>query len=291
MQAPSYTEQVFHANGIPIAAKCWGNPAHPPILALHGWLDNCASFDTLAPLLAERFYVTAVDLWGHGRSGHRTGGDYTTHSLIDYVALVEELRRYLGWQKLTLLGHSMGAAIGVLWAGTYPEICEQLILIEGIGPLTANASELPARLRQGIEECLRFSSKVAPRYPDVAAAAMARVRASDLPYLAAITLAERGTKSLPSESSSQSSGVTWSTDPRLKLPSLWRMNEEQVIAFLSAIVAPVLLITGDAGLKLEKSVLERRIAAIRILVHHEIAGGHHVHMEKPREVAEFILNC
>ena len=55
---------------IRIAAREWGDPEGEPVLAIHGWLDNAASFDTLAPLLAE-LHLVALDLPGHGRSQHR----------------------------------------------------------------------------------------------------------------------------------------------------------------------------------------------------------------------------
>ncbi|MCG8335651.1 MAG: hypothetical protein MJE63_14115, partial [Proteobacteria bacterium] len=52
------------------AAKRWGNKKGQKILALHGWLDNAATFDHLAPLLPEVDLV-ALDFPGHGFSAHR----------------------------------------------------------------------------------------------------------------------------------------------------------------------------------------------------------------------------
>ena len=63
-------ETVFHLKGQKIAAKVWGNEAGIPTLALHGWLDNAASFEPIAPLL-EQCHLVAVDLPGHGLSDHK----------------------------------------------------------------------------------------------------------------------------------------------------------------------------------------------------------------------------
>ena len=44
-----------------LAARRWGDASLQPLLALHGWLDNAGSFDALAPLLAQRWQVVALD--------------------------------------------------------------------------------------------------------------------------------------------------------------------------------------------------------------------------------------
>ena len=56
-----------------IAAKSWGCRHGAPILVgLHGYLDNAASFDNLAPFLCSQGYsFVSLDLPGHGLSSHR----------------------------------------------------------------------------------------------------------------------------------------------------------------------------------------------------------------------------
>src|SRR5690606_7401143 len=60
-------DHLLDLNGIEIAVRTWGPEDGVPVLALHGWLDNAASFERLAPLL-DGCFVVAPDLVGHGRS-------------------------------------------------------------------------------------------------------------------------------------------------------------------------------------------------------------------------------
>src|SRR5690625_5810116 len=71
-----------------LASLSWGPENAPTWLALHGWLDNAASFSRLAPVLVERLgiRIVALDFSGHGHSAHREG-DYALwdycHDLLD----------------------------------------------------------------------------------------------------------------------------------------------------------------------------------------------------------------
>ncbi|MEZ5601350.1 MAG: alpha/beta fold hydrolase [Candidatus Competibacteraceae bacterium] len=86
-----------------LAARAWGPLDGVPVLALHGWLDNAASFDALAPLLPNTRLV-ALDLTGHGRSEHRPAGVH--YHFVDFIPDVVAAADALGWNRFALLGHS-----------------------------------------------------------------------------------------------------------------------------------------------------------------------------------------
>ena len=77
------SERTFEVSpGLVLAARIHGPEDGAPLLAMHGWLDNAATFDLLAPLLPGR-RIVALDFAGHGLSGRRSGAPY---HFIDYVA-------------------------------------------------------------------------------------------------------------------------------------------------------------------------------------------------------------
>ena len=91
-----------------IAALRSGNPDGPKLLALHGWLDNAASFVPLMPELGA-FDLVALDLPGHGASAHRMPGyDYV---FVDWIHDVLDVLDALGWERAHLLAHPIGRAI------------------------------------------------------------------------------------------------------------------------------------------------------------------------------------
>ena len=121
-------ELRFEVNGHLIAAKAWGDSTAAPVIALHGWLDNAATFNRLAPLL-KSVRLIALDLMGHGYSHHRPASMpyYIWDNVLDVLGVAEQL----GLERFDLLGHSMGASIAMLIAGAYPEKVRQLVLIDG----------------------------------------------------------------------------------------------------------------------------------------------------------------
>lgn len=265
--------------GLTIAGLQWGPADGVPILALHGWLDNAASFSRLAPLL-DTYQVIAIDFPGHGKSDHYSPAN--TYHFVDGINHLLAIVNHLGWQKFILLGHSMGACIASLLAGIIPEKISYLALIEGLGPLTAPADTAAKQVMQYLTHHHHQFSSTPKIYPSLAAAAAARAK-SYITLSDATLLAERGTKAV-------TGGVSWRHDPKLLIPSLLKLTERQTLSFLKQILAPSLLIRATDGFKYNEKEMQNRINQVKNIKVCTLKGGHHLHMESPQETARCLKN-
>lgn len=100
------------------AGRWWGPQDTQPVLAMHGWLDNAATFDPLMELLPESLSVLAIDLPGHGRSSHYPPG--VLYHFTEDVVTIRRLAKHFGWEKVSIMGHSMGGSYAFLYAAIYP---------------------------------------------------------------------------------------------------------------------------------------------------------------------------
>ncbi|RUR57582.1 alpha/beta fold hydrolase [Vreelandella populi] len=279
MRAPRAAQSLLLAQGR-LAALGWGRPGAPTWLALHGWLDNAASFTRLAPLLADALDVriVAIDFRGHGHSRHvPAGSDY---ALWDYCHDVLDVMDELGIEQASLLAHSMGAAVACLLAAALPERVARLTLIDGLGALNTPADESANQLRKGLIAYRRPLSRP-PRYPDIERAVAARVAGgvTALDSITATPLVERNTEA------TADGHVQMRTDTRLLKPSLVRLTPEQVLAQLACIQAPVLLIEGERGILGEREWAGQARQAVNELTRHVLPGGHHLHLEPRGSIA------
>ena len=124
-------ELTFDLQGLQLKAKAWGDPNNPPILGIHGWLDNANTFDSIAPFISKDKYFVAIDIAGHGLSDHRSQN--SSYFLWDYAKDLLEVIDILQWKKTSILAHSMGTGIASIMAGAMPELIDKLIFIDGLG--------------------------------------------------------------------------------------------------------------------------------------------------------------
>jgi pimeloyl-ACP methyl ester carboxylesterase len=280
-QSPGPRELRFTVNGMNFAAQEWGDSTQLPVLALHGWLDNAASFFALAPRL-KNLHIVALDMAGHGQSEHRPGQmAYTPWDDINDILAVAD---HFGWERFVLLGHSRGAIIGTLAAGTFPERFIALGLVEGLLPEPARAEEAPKQLASAIQG-LRVQQRKSPSiYPDMSIAIKARERGMfPLGHAAAKALTERGVVA-------QAGGVSWSTDPRLLAPSMIKLSREHLHAFVNQVSAPIKLLLAHDGLpKLYANYLHE-VEQFPQVDYEVLSGGHHLHMEREVDLVAEKLN-
>ncbi len=246
------------------------------VLAVHGWLDNAASFVPLAGLL-EGIHMVALDLPGHGHSDHRAPG--ATYHMIDYVADVLEAADRLGWAKFNLLGHSLGAGVASLVAATAPDRVESLAMIDGIGPVSGHDRDAVDRLRRSVARRLRAPAREVRAYPSLDGAVAAR--------LAATSMGEAGARLIMQRNLRIGIGgeCRWRTDRRVAHASPVYLSESLVRTFLSAIACRGLLVKASDGLIARRPTTSGRVAAVAAMEVIELRGGHHLHMDQPAPVA------
>lgn len=261
-----------------IAARVWGSTDGMPVLAIHGWLDNAASFDGLAALLPG-IRLAAIDLAGHGYSSHRPPG--VPYHFVDFIPDVLAAADALGWERFALLGHSMGGGIASLIAASFPERVMRLAMIEGLGPPTSHTADAPDHLRKSVAQMHALRSKPAITYPTVEAAIQARCQSGGLSWAAARCLVERGLRELHG-------GFMWRTDPRLRFVSPLYLSEEQILAYMERITAPALLLCAANGYLVERRYMQERYARLGSLQVRIIEGGHHPHLEHPESCARWL---
>jgi pimeloyl-ACP methyl ester carboxylesterase len=256
-----------------------GTPDGVRVLALHGWLDNAASFVPLSAHL-HGIDLVALDLPGHGASPHLPPG--SEYSLAGTVHAVLDAADALGWDGFAVLGHSMGAAIGSVLAAAAPQRVTRFVAIEALGALAAAEDHTADRLRETVAARRALAGKRLRVFPDIETAVRARMQANALSEPVARLLVERGLVAVDG-------GYSWSTDPRLTISTAVRMTEGQVRNLLARIECPVRAIFADPPQTYLPDPLRRERAALlqrgeRVV----IDGGHHLHMEDPKVVAEAI---
>jgi|GEM_PF-196776 len=96
-----------------------------PIIILHGLFGSLDNWQTLANRFSSDFQVFTLDLRNHGKSEHSS-----THS---YKSMTEDIKEFIldhDLENIILIGHSMGGKTAMLFANTYPEFLEKLVVVD-----------------------------------------------------------------------------------------------------------------------------------------------------------------
>lgn len=256
-----------------------------PALAVHGWLDNAASFIPLAPYLSGLDCI-ALDLPGHGRSAPRPPGSF--YHLTDYLSDIDQALESLHWPSCYLIGHSLGASLGCLYAASQRREVQGVVMIDGFGPFSAEAAAMPDNLQKALAAPSGLPAAEEKRqrgYADWETLIQTRQRAGNGSLSAGNCelLVRRAAREIDGR-------VCVQSDPRLKWPSPMRFTEAQVEALIAAVPCPLLVIDAEQGLlsHLPSQQAQARLALFATAQRVTLPGQHHLHMQTPQPVGEAV---
>lgn len=132
---PGFASHWIDTQAGKIFARSHG--AGPALVLLHGFGETHVAWRSIAPKLAERFTVVAMDLRGYGWSAapeSEKGEAYTKREMAGDVVKVMEA---LGHVQFSLIGHDRGARVGLRLALDHPGRLTKLALIN-IAPIDDN---------------------------------------------------------------------------------------------------------------------------------------------------------
>lgn len=276
----SRTHRRFPVRGTDYCVYEWGDPHAPLLVYLHGWADMGSTFQFVVDALCSQWRVVAPDWRGFGRSAC----DCTSYWFPDYLADLHALLEiYSANDPVRLIGHSMGANVGSLYAGTMPERVRAFVNVEGFGLVDSDPDDAPKRYRAWIEKAIEgpgfsqyanfeaLASRIRKRHPAMGAPEAAFVAGE--------------------WAKEQHDGVVrLRADPRHKLPNPVLYRRAEAIACCRAATADVLLVVGT------NSALADHFGSAAAQMFPQgtnvsIEGaGHMLHFEAPRALAQSIEN-
>src|SRR5436309_2312550 len=101
----------------------------PPVVLIHGMINSSRHWEAVALKLAHQHTVIAPDLIGHGDSA-TPRGDY---SLGAHAAFIRDLLAAIGIERATIVGHSLGGGVAMVFFYQFPQRTERLALISSGG--------------------------------------------------------------------------------------------------------------------------------------------------------------
>ncbi len=118
---------------------------------LHGFGNDAHVWDEIVPQLAPYYRALAISLRGHGDSdwGEQPGYD---HSLL--LADVEAALASLEFERLVLVGHSLGGRVAMRYAGAHPERMAGLVVVDSGPQMDARGT---SKIREEVRGQMRKS--------------------------------------------------------------------------------------------------------------------------------------
>lgn len=279
-----------------ITGKWWGPRDVQPVLALHGWQDNCGTFDKLAPLLVPRISLLCIDMPGHGRSSQYAKGHHY-YLFWDGLSVVRRIVKHFNWKNITIIGHSLGGAIGFLYAASFPEEITKLVQLDIVSPSVRNITKIVEATGSAIDRFLKYENLPADSMPCYEYEEMLDIVVDA--YEGALTresaevMMIRGMAPVPTENGKKL--FKFCRDTRLKVAVMGMLSLDLVLEYASKIKCEILNLKGVPGKLWENPecygiVLDKIRESAKHVEYHEVEGTHHLHLNNPERISSLILD-
>ena len=270
--------------GVKINLAMWEGSLGP-ILCVHGITANCRCWDVLADVLAPEYQILAMDLRGRGRSEKPAKGYSLETHLRDMNALMDDL----GIDRAVVMGHSLGAFIGLAFAAQYPQRVDRLILVDGGGDLSKEQMD---NVFQGIKPALDRLTMVFPSVSDYLTAM------KQATYIQPWSTEIEGYYRYEIESTE--GGVCTNIHPSRIAEEANNIRKVKSAAFYSQVRCPVLVLRAPQGLfsdddiLLPEDVIDRMVREIPDARRFDVDGMNHYgivfqpHEARNQAIREFL---
>jgi pimeloyl-ACP methyl ester carboxylesterase len=119
--------EITAGTGMRLHVRRVVEPESPPVLLLHGLGVGGSVWQTFARRLLPHLAAVAPDLRGHGQSDAPASGYEPPDYAADLVGLIEDLKLPT---PLPVIGHSLGALVGLALAAVRPDLASWLALLD-----------------------------------------------------------------------------------------------------------------------------------------------------------------
>lgn len=238
-------------------------------------------------------YLT-IDLPGHGLSSRYPDGMIYSH--IDYLYTLNLISKKFEWDKVSLMGHSMGAIICFMFAAAFPDKCDMVIALDSLKPFITNFGYITHFFNTGLEDIMiadiRNQEKSEPpsyKYDELidrlTSATLLSVTRETAPYL--LNRAIKPSATHPDE-------YYFTRDSRLKTLNAVMLPHETNLLLAKRITAPYCFIKAmQSSFQENRKYFDETVNVMKENPNfelHGVDGTHHVHLTEPSKVSEIISN-
>ena len=212
----------------------------------------------------------------------------------DAVLAIQRLSKQLGWDRFSLIGHSLGGCVSMLFAGIFPDQVEKLVMIDILRATPTITETVDVRLRKTVSKLLKYENVIiaGPEQPISYQEAVEKAVSGTFGSLdekACDIMFKRGLKKVDG-------GFVYSRDRRLLAAPLSFTPKEDQLFLAKKVLADVLIIKFKDGPYFEREednmehVEALKSGPSKLVKYVEIDGMHHAHLTHPERVAPLITD-